>query len=108
VFLLAAAALVAVGIASFVALRMPPEPAVLRANEPLEISQATPLVEVYAEYQRLQNGIRIDPPRLSKQDRAIVDQRSLMKWGIRIALAVAGCIALAAAAVLLSGKAGKR
>lgn len=103
-FAFAVGAVLSLGAAAFMAVRMPPklELAVV------EVDTDTPIGDVYDLYLDLQRGIDVDPPQLSMAGRELVKLRELMLWGVRIALAVGGVCTVAMIAVLLSGRPQKR
>lgn len=108
VFLLAALSLLMAAAAGFLALRMPAAPVREDPDAEIAIDERSPISSVYAAYQKLQSGLQTEPPIVTKEDRAILEQRVLMSWGVKIALVIAACTALAAVVGLLSGGWRKR
>lgn len=104
-FLLAIAALVGVLAAGYLAIDLP---APLPEFEMVEVDEMTPFTNVLAVYDELKKGIEGAVPPISAEMRALEREREMKLWGIRVALTAAGCAAVAAAAVQLSGGGRKR
>jgi len=105
VFVLIAASLGACAVAGYLWIALPPK---LEPRQLIVIDESTPIGAVYSVYQDLQRGLDVEPPGLSYEDRALGQRRESMLWGIRIALAFAGCGLIAAVVALLSAGAKKR
>jgi hypothetical protein len=104
IFAFLVGAIASLALAAFMAIRMP-----AKIELPVvSIDADTPILAVYDVYYDLQRGIDVDPPTLSAEGREQVKLRELLLWGIRIALGVGGICAVAAIAVMLSGRSQKR
>ncbi len=105
VFALVLLTLAAAGMAGYLAIGLPvaPEPPELP-----EIHENSPLADVYAVYEDAKKGLGEPPPSLLPEEISIVNERAMKLWGIKIALAVACCGAVAIGAALLSGRRQKR
>ncbi|MGD9720670.1 MAG: hypothetical protein AB7O59_16295 [Pirellulales bacterium] len=105
-FVLAAVAVAAAAIAGYLwtarpILREPPAP--------VEITQDTPMMDVYGEFQRyLHFGVAGEPNEVSPAAVELSRRLDLTMWGVRIAAAAAVCALVACVAVALSGGAQKR
>jgi hypothetical protein len=104
-FLLAIAALFGLLAAGYLAIDLP---APLPELEMVEVDEMTPFSNVMAVYDELKKGLEGAVPPVSPEMRAIEREREMKLWGIRVALTAAGCAAVAAAAVQLSGGGRKR
>lgn len=105
VFSLAIVALAGVLAAGYLAIDLPPP---LPEFEMVEVDEMTPFGNVMAVYDEMKKGIEGAVPPISPEMRALENQRETKLWGIRMALTAAGCAAVAAAAVQLSGGGRKR
>jgi hypothetical protein len=105
VFSLGVAALVGVLAAGYLAWELPPP---LPKIEMVEVDETTPFVNLMAVYDELKKGLDGAVPPISAEMRAMEHEREMRLWGIRVAISAAGCAAVAAAAVQLSGGGRKR
>jgi hypothetical protein len=104
-FLLAVASLLAIGVAGYLAWRLPPK---IEPPQPIEIDQNSSIGMVFMAYDDLKRGLDIAPPELNLYERQAVYHRDMLSWGIRIALVLGGIGAVATVVALLSGKSQKR
>jgi len=105
VFVLAVLSLLAVAVAGYLAISLPAD---LAPPPPIEFDADAPLSLALAVHEDLKRGLAPAMPVLSPQERAIEKRRELMTWGIKIALALAGCGLLAAAVVGFAPTRAKR
>ncbi len=104
-FVLVALSLAAAAAAGYLALNLPPEPA---GSALVQIDVNTPIALAVAVSEELKTGLHAGPSMISEEDRIAARHRDLMLWGVKIALALAGCGLVVAGAVLLSGGRKKR
>ncbi len=100
-FVLATVAVAALAVAGYLTLRLPAQPVVPQLPE---IDQNTPIHAVLLVFEDLERGLDAMPPGLTAGQRAIVDRRNSMLWGIGIAAAIAVCTAVGAVVVLSGGR----
>ncbi|HEX3725927.1 MAG TPA: hypothetical protein VHV08_06775 [Pirellulales bacterium] len=95
---------IAAGIAAYFSWQIPPEPQIrVHAVDDLVRASNSP-AEVYATFQELEKGIRPQTVTVTAEVQKILEQRSQLTWGIRIALGVCLFAAAAAAVTLLAAR----
>ncbi len=105
VFALAVASLVAFAVGGYFSWRLPP------GREPpptIELDENSPIGLVVAVYDDLQRGLVVDVPAPTLFEREQAERRTMLLWGMRIALGLGGIGLAAMVIVLLSGKWQKR
>lgn len=104
-FVVSVITLAALCVVGYLALNLPRDPVPRNVDD---VTEASTLRASFVAYQDLQKGLAPPAQMLPEEIRQIIHRREMMLWGIKIALALAGCSIAVAVVGMLSGGRKKR